>query len=135
MFASFVVDNGLLQLVNGPTRNGPTRASNVLDLLFVNDALSVYNWSVVSPFSIFDHNAVMWHSWFLSTEHAYNNNALQYDNSCVDYNALSQYLNGTNWQNLLIFVPRRCNESKELLMRLSYYIQRAVKHKQHLCRI
>ena len=31
-----------------------------------------------------------------------------------------------------IFVPCRCNESKELLMRHPYYIQCAVKREQHL---
>ena len=31
-----------------------------------------------------------------------------------------------------IFVPRQCNESKELLIRHPYNIQHIVKHKQHL---
>ena len=54
VFASFVVDNDLLQLINERTR-----APNVLDLLFVNDALAVYNVSVASSFSTSDHNTVM----------------------------------------------------------------------------
>ena len=85
IFASFVVNNGLLELGNEPTY--------VLDLLFVNNTLAVYNVSVVSPFSISDHNAVIWRSWFPSIEHAYNKNTLQYEYRCADYNMLLQHFN------------------------------------------
>ena len=87
MFASFVVDNDLLQLVN-ETKRG----SYVLDQLFVTNALAVYNVSHVLPFCTSDHDTVMWHSWFPSREQAYNNNLLLYDYRRAEYNALSHHL-------------------------------------------
>lgn len=45
---SCIVDNGLLQLFNEPTR---IATATVLDLLIVNDPYFVYNVSVITLFS------------------------------------------------------------------------------------
>lgn len=61
---SCIVDNGLLQLVNEPTR---IATATVLDLLIVNDPYFVYNVSVTTPFNTSDHNAISWSCWFPCT--------------------------------------------------------------------
>ena len=54
----FVVDYGMSQLVHEPTR-----LTHILDLLLVNDHLSVFDVNVSSPFSTSDHNSITWLMW------------------------------------------------------------------------
>ena len=54
-FAKFLVDNGAHQLLTVPTR-----LNNLLDFLIVNDRLAIFNVNVTSPFSISDHNSIIW---------------------------------------------------------------------------
>ena len=53
-----IVDNGMSQLVHEPTR-----LTHILDLLLVNDPLSVFDVNVSSPFSTSDHNSITWLMW------------------------------------------------------------------------
>ena len=58
--ATFVIDNGLHQLVREPRRGTKT-----LDLLMTNDPIAISFVSVTCPFSISDHRCVKWCVWLL----------------------------------------------------------------------
>ena len=56
-FASFVVNNGFTQLIKQPTRT-----NKIIDLLMVNDAVAIYDVTVLQPFSTSDHCAKIAHT-------------------------------------------------------------------------
>ena len=53
MLANFVLNAGLSQLVKLPTRE-----TNILNLLMVNDSLAVFDIDVQQPFSTSDHSVI-----------------------------------------------------------------------------
>ena len=57
--AKFIEDNGMIQLITESTRQ-----LNTLDLLLVNDPLTVYNVTVTAPFCTSDHCMVLWPTYF-----------------------------------------------------------------------
>jgi hypothetical protein len=99
IFASFVIDNGLLQLIDTPTR-----ANNVLDLLLVNDQLAVFDVSVLPPFSTSDHNSVTWHSWFPSSV-TESSAQVQYNFRRANFDALTVFFQSINWLQLFTCLP------------------------------
>ena len=92
--ASFVVDNGMSQLVHEPTR-----LTHILDLLLVNDPLSVCDVNLSSPFSTSDHNSItwlMWHPIAVSKRPA----VTHFNFHRCNYGAMNTYLSQINWIQL-----------------------------------
>ena len=87
--ANFIVNNGALQLMTEPTR-----LSNTLDLLIVNDPLTTYDVTVSHPFSTSDHGMVTWWTHTSMSKFATKGSKLNFKHA--DYNALSQYLSNIN---------------------------------------
>ena len=88
--AKFIVNNGALQLITEPTR-----LSNTLDLLIVNDPLTTYDVTVSHPFSTSDHSMVTWRTHTSMSKFV--TKASKRNFKRADYNALSQYLSDINW--------------------------------------
>jgi hypothetical protein len=115
IFASFVIDNGLLQLIDQPTR-----ANNVLDLLLVNDQLAVFNVSVLPPFSTSDHTPITWHSWFPSSVNE-SNAPVQYNFRRANFDALTVFFQSINWLQLFTCLPPDNVEGLWLLFKDAIY--------------
>jgi hypothetical protein len=150
-FASFIVDNGLLQLITQPTR-----MDNILDLLLVNDPIAIYDVAILPPFSTSDHCAIAWHTWVPSTQTDPSDRCFDFRHA--DYDALSQYFGSFDWVNLFtsvapndieglwrvfkrvlweaiaLFTPLRNNNCKRPLRNYPEYLQRAIKLKRSLWR-
>ena len=77
LFANYVTESGLTQLVSEPTRG-----NNILDLLLVNDPQAVFYATVTVPFSTSDHNAIQWSNMLPISAH---------DNNFDNYNNVNMY--------------------------------------------
>ena len=152
MLANFVLNTGLSQLVNLPTRE-----SNILDLLMVSDPLAVFDVDVQQPFSTSDHGVVSWRTWFPGNDpcNAYDK---YLDFKHANYAGLAEHLSSVNWLQLFTCIPpnnvegiwqiiksviikaialyvhRRVACSKPI-QRYPLHIQRAIKRKRALWRL
>ncbi len=112
---TFIVDNGLLQLITQPTR-----LNNTLDLLITNDPLAVHNVAVNTPFSTSDHNAIAWQAWFPRT--ARETATLRRDFRRADYAALNMHLSGIDWVHLFASAaPNDVNSVWQIFKRVIGY--------------
>ena len=88
--ASFVVDNGMSQFVHEPTC-----LAHILDLLLVNDPLSIFDVNASSPFSTSDHNSITWRMWHpvsVSERPA----VIRFNFQRCNYGAMNTYLSQIN---------------------------------------
>ena len=90
MLANFVLNTGLSQLVNLPTRE-----SKILDLLMVSDPLAVFDVDVQQPFSTSDHGVASWRTWFPGNDpcNAYDK---YLDYKRANYAGLAEHLSSVN---------------------------------------
>ena len=95
---TFVIDNGLHQLVREPPRG-----TNTHNLLMTNDPIAVSCVSVTCLFSISDHRCVKWRVWLPNhcVQQFKRTTAKRFDCQSVDYIALFSYLSTVNWVELL----------------------------------
>ena len=96
--ASFVVDNGMSQLVHEPTR-----LTHILDLLLVNDPLSVFEVNVSSLFSTSDHNFITWLVWHPIAV-SKRPTVTRFNFHRCNYGAMHAYLSQINWIQLFSVV-------------------------------
>ena len=95
----FVVCNGLTQCVSSPTR-----LSNILDLVIVNDPLVISSIEVNAPFSTSDHNIVDVDILYSAKSTAlYDGLRKQYLWQSGDYVGLNEHLGSINWDNVLAY--------------------------------
>lgn len=98
----FVVCNGFMQYTPGPTR-----LSNTLDLVFVNDPLLVSDVTVVAPFSTSDHSSVIVD--ILCTKQSLTSESNEptkqriFKWKCGDYVGMCLYLKEYNWSDMFAF--------------------------------
>jgi hypothetical protein len=96
-FITFIIDNGLHQLVHEATR-----LSNTLDLLLVNNPLAASKITVTAPFSTSDHNALTWQVWLPGPFSE--SDVVRYNFRRANYDALSSYLGQIDWVSLFTSV-------------------------------
>ena len=149
-FASFVVNNGFTQLIKQPTHK-----NKILDLIMVNDAVAIYDVTVLQPFSTSDHCALSWRTWFPQVAQVVGDSG--YDFKRANYAILSNYFQNSDWlqlftrvppndvegiwqifksivtQAIVLHVPRRVIHAK-VANRYPPYIQRAIRLKRTLWR-
>ena len=118
VFAQCVFDNGMTQFVTCPTRG-----SRVLDLVLATDPQIVFDLSVGMPLGTSDHNSV---SFSLVVpghlnEHTSNKSVI-YDYSRANYNAMSVFLNSTDWA--LVYAD--CSSAIDLWSAFCVVLQDAV---------
>jgi hypothetical protein len=149
--ANFIVCNGAMQLISEPTR-----MSNTLDLLLVNDPMSTYDVTVAAPFSTSNHCMITWRTHFPTS---YSSSSVpKHDYRCADYNGLSQYFANIDWlalyaqvppsdvnsvwlifrnvisQAVEMFVPIQGKRRSRKPFKYPLYVRRALKRKQALWR-
>ena len=83
-FASFVANNGFTQLIKQPTRK-----NKILDLLMVNDAVAIYDVTVLQPVSTSENCVLSWRTWFPPEAQAVSD--LGYYFKRANYAVLSNY--------------------------------------------
>ena len=99
-FINFVLNNGVQQLVNAPTRD-----NNILNLILCNDNFAVTGIVHLPPFSTSDHSYLAWQNWFLKannkndTEHIANYSSFNF--AKADYDKLRNYFSDVDW--LIVF--------------------------------
>jgi YHS domain-containing protein len=149
--ADVIVCNGAMQLISKPTRK-----SNTLDLLLVNDSMSTYDVTVPAPFNTSDHCMLTWRAYCpiskaspIMPKHDYRR---------ADYNGLSLYFSNVNWlaifaqvppsyvngvwllfknvisQAVDIFVPLVGVKRRRKLFKYLLFVRQALKHKQAVWR-
>ena len=113
LLINFIIDNGLFQLVNFPTRE-----LSILDLLIVNDKHYAFNVQCLPPISTSDHCTVSWEERTLVRPSDYQSTATPpvdtsiYNFSGADYGALNQYFSSFYWPAVL---PTNLQNDIELL--------------------
>ena len=95
----FVVQNGFNQIVTQPTRS-----SNILDVIMINDPFLFINAEVIEPFGTSDHNVVkaaFIYDTPVQSSYLCNKSATKtYFWKLGDYVSMSQYLRAYNWDYL-----------------------------------
>jgi hypothetical protein len=81
----------------------PTRKSNTLDLLLVNDSMSTYDVTVAAPFSTSDHCMLTWRAHCPISKAS--PSMPKHDYRRADYNGLSLYFSNVNWLAIFAQVP------------------------------
>ena len=152
-FANFIVNNGALQLITEPTR-----LSNTLDLLIVNDPLTTKMTSLCLILSVTSNHCMV--TWRIHTSMSkFVTKASRRNFKCADYNALSQYLSDINWVALFaqvapsdvnavwsmflnvilhainLFVPMQSIKHCRVQLKYPLYVRQALRHKQALWRV
>lgn len=99
---NFSLLNGFSQLVREPTR-----MKNTLDLIFVNEPISVCDIDVKQPFSSSDHSQISF-SVFVDNRDTADCTELtscqqMYDWGKGDYESMSQFLMSVNWYDILAY--------------------------------
>lgn len=149
--ADFIVCNGAMQLISEPTRK-----SNTLDLLLVNDSMSTYDVTVAAPFSTSDHCMLTWRAHCPVSKAS--PSMPKHDYRRADYNGLSLYFSNVDWlaifaqvppsdvngvwlvfKNVLsqavdVFVPLVGVKRRRKLFKYPLFVRRALKRKQALWR-
>ena len=98
IFASFVIENGLTQLVNEYTRE-----IAILDLVFTDCNDSVVDVKLCEPFSTSDHSMIWFHLMLpgrLNLAHVIELEA-QFNYAPADWNAVNLALSTVNWHALV----------------------------------
>jgi len=93
---NFAVTQGLSQIVQAP--NG---GDNLLDIILINELLSICNVDVIEPFSTSDHREVIFSVFSDCTNHSEELATRRYDWSNADYDGMSDYIAGIDWLGFL----------------------------------
>jgi Reverse transcriptase (RNA-dependent DNA polymerase)/Endonuclease-reverse transcriptase len=98
LFFNFANDNGLIQMVSGPTRN-----INTLDLLLVNDPLIISDLAIDVPFCSSDHESLNFSVLIdISPEsYAAEPSAIKYSWDNADWDALRNFCFNVDWEAVL----------------------------------